>query len=75
MKMLQRPKHVVEWPADVAQIRAAMRKRGVDAADADIAWAYAEFSEDEYSAGWLLLDVVGIDKAAEKVIARLEDAT
>ena len=39
----------------IARIRAELNRRGFDADPREIALAYSEWSEDHYSAGWMVL--------------------
>lgn len=70
---LRRPAECLRFPEDVKRLREAINELGFDASDADIQWAYAEFSEKEYCASWLVLELFDpIDKLANKVISYLE---
>ncbi len=43
----------IRHPDDVREIRLAMNRLGYDASPYDIQWAYSEWSEDTYCAGWM----------------------
>lgn len=46
----------LRFASDVARLRGILNARGFDASDEHIAWAYAQWSEDYFAAGWLRLD-------------------
>ena len=50
---LCRPDDEIRHPIDVQTIRDAMNRLGYDASPYDIQWAYSEWSEDTYGAGWM----------------------
>jgi len=45
----------ISHPEDVARLRRILNDHGYDAPDALVQWAYAQWSEDLFCAGWLLL--------------------
>lgn len=67
LKQLVRPKEPINYPEEVAQLRTELRRQGFIATDADIAWAYGEYSEAHWCASWMPLNVeiCSIEKAVE----------
>jgi hypothetical protein len=60
--------------SDVALLKAAMEKRGFTASEADIEWAYSEWSMFAYSSGWVAFDYPDWpDIAAKQVIKWMRD--
>lgn len=45
----------LRFPDDVARLRRILNERGFDAPDALVEWAYSQWSEDFWCAGWLIL--------------------
>jgi hypothetical protein len=59
---LRRPTPPIRHPADVARLRAALEAAGYTASDEDIRWAWEQFSEENWAAGWIPLESVGPDR-------------
>jgi hypothetical protein len=53
---LKRPAHedLVNHASDIARIRTALEESGYTATDDDIAWAWREYSDDHWAAGWIM---------------------
>lgn len=68
--LLGRPKVEHRYIEDVRRIRKAMNELGFDASDEDVGWAYEEYSENEMSAGWIVLDYWKTDEGAAKAAMR-----
>ncbi len=60
--------------SDVSLLKAAMEKQGFTATEADIEWAYGEWSEEVYCAGWMgFYSPNWPDHAAKGVIKWMRD--
>lgn len=53
VRLKDRSPEDVPYPEDVDRLVAAFAARGFSVARADVQWAYAEWSEDYYCAGWM----------------------
>lgn len=69
LKTLNVPDHEIDYPDDVAEIRAELERQGYTASNSAIAWAYSEWSESRWCASWMMLNVgiVSIEDAAKGV--------
>jgi hypothetical protein len=69
LKTLHVPKHEIDYPEDVEQIRRELERQGYTASNNAIAWAYSEWSEARWCASWMMLNVgvVSIAEAAKGV--------
>ncbi|TXH40427.1 MAG: hypothetical protein E6Q97_39615 [Desulfurellales bacterium] len=54
MQRLERPPHrdATDFPEDIARFRRVLEADGATATDGDLAWAWREYSEETWCAGW-----------------------
>jgi hypothetical protein len=63
---LVRPNPPPRYPEDARRLKIALNALGYDSGEADIAAAYEDFSETEYSAGWMSLNAWESDMSAAR---------
>jgi hypothetical protein len=64
------PAQGIRYPADVAGMQKILADAGYEAHPIDIQWAWGEYSEDEYCAGWLMPHIED-PKSAPWILAAL----
>lgn len=69
---LRRADQGIEFPGDVKRLRAALRSKGYDACDEHIQWAWEQYSDDYWAAGWMMIGGLTDAVLAEKLLQYLE---
>lgn len=73
MKELVRPPHqdLASFPEDVARFRRVLHDAGCFASDNDLAWAWRDYSSEEWCAGWMGPEGMNDETILEAIRSRL----